>query len=309
MAFSASSAAMEGFRIIRREPGTVAVWAGVQLVISVAVTALLLPVMGSAMAGMGVVPGAAPGASAAQLAAFSKLFWLYLLLTPFYLAVISIYSGAIYRAVLRPADKGFARLRLGGDELRLAGLWVLMGLFFFAVFLAVGMVVGAGGVAISLASKSSPGAWALGLVVIYLLLFGVCIWLGVRLSLAAPMTFDQKRIRLFSSWKLTKGRFWPLFGCYLLVWVFLFIIVLLDVVVSGAVLIGASGGSFSRAASGLFRPDYTSYANLFTPAYAIRLVLGAAFGAIIWTLTVSAPAEAYKTIVGATPEDQAETFA
>ena len=38
----------------------------------------------------------------------------------------------------------------------------------------------------------------------------------VRLSLAAPISFSEKRFTLLASWAATKGNFWPLFGAYVL---------------------------------------------------------------------------------------------
>lgn len=46
--------------------------------------------------------------------------------------------------------------------------------------------------------------------------FVFLIWLAVRLSLASPLTFDTRRVRVFGSFALTRGRFWSLLGAYLL---------------------------------------------------------------------------------------------
>jgi hypothetical protein len=41
---------------------------------------------------------------------------------------------------------------------------------------------------------------------------GLLIWLALRLSMAAPMTFADNQFRLFESWTLTKGQGWRLLG-------------------------------------------------------------------------------------------------
>jgi len=310
MAFSASDAAFEGFRIVRREPGTVAIWAVLLMIASAATIAIMLPTMRDLMANM-PAPGAArtPTSLAASTAILASMGRLYLVGVPLYLIFMSVFMGGVYRAVLRPQEKGVARLRLGGDELRLMGLFVLMGILGFAVGVVV-LLIGAVCVAVaSAALKGTPAAFGAAFVVLYLVFLAAYAWVAVRLSFAAPMTFAQQKIRLFSSWRLTKGRFWPLLGCYLLALVFVILVGLVDAAVSGVLAIGLSGGSISRAATGLFRPDYSSLASLFTPIYMLRLLIGGAFGMVMWTVMLAPPAAAYREIVAPRPEDQAETFA
>ena len=306
MAFSASESAFEGFRIIRREPATVAIWVVILLVLGGAAMAVMLPLLNGFTAS--VTPGATP--SGTQLAALGSLMRVYLFALPIYLVLLSVFTAAIYRAVLRPQEKGFARLRLGGDELRLIGLFLLMGLFFFAVFLVLGFVAGlvVGGLFAATGAKGA-GGFALAMMVIYLALIAVCVWFGVKFSFAAPLTFSQKRIRFFASWGATKGKFWPLLGCYLLAWVFVILVLLVDLVVSGALMLGAAGGDFSRVSSAMLRPDVTSAMGLLSPIYIVRLVVGAIFGVVMWMVGIAPAASAYREIVAPKPEDQAETFA
>ena len=312
MAFSASEAALEGFRIVRREPGTVAVWAVLLMIFSAVLMALLLPTLRDLLANV-PTPGAPVSPAtmnpAAQMALFGDVGRLYLTMLPIYLVFMSIFTGAVYRAVLRPQEKGLARLMLGGDELRLLGFFVLFVLLIcaFSILLTLAGVLGMVGVGLAL--KKSPAAWGLGLVVFYLVFVVAYAWLMVRLSLAGPMTFDQKRIRIFGSWKLTKGHFWPLFGCYLLAVIFAILVGIVDALVSGVLAIGMAGGSIGRAATGLFRPDFSSFATLFTPIYIVRLLVGGAFGSVISAVMIAAPAAAYREILAARPEDKTGTFA
>ena len=192
MAFSASESAFEGFRIIRREPATVAIWAVVLLVLGAIVSATMLPVLGQFAAG--ITPGAT-ATSPAQLAAFGHLMQLYLVVFPLYLVLLSVFTAAIYRVVLRPQDRGFARLKLGADELRLVGLCLLMGLLSIGFSLVVLLVAGALVAGLALAFRTSaPAVGVIGAILIYLLMIAAYIWVGVRLSFAAPTTRRTMKI-------------------------------------------------------------------------------------------------------------------
>ena len=307
MAFSASEAAFEGFRIIRREPVTVVIWAIVLMVFSFAAVAAMLPFMRSAMGGFGVTPGAQAN-PAAVAAMMGQLGQMYLIGAPLYLLVMSVFNAAVYRAVLRPQETGMGRLRLGGDELRLVGVYLLVGLLFLAVSIAIILIAAIVGVGLAAAFRQAPAAAAFAILLLYLVVMAAFAWVAVRLSFAAPMTFARKRIHLFSSWRLTRGRFWPLLGCYLLAMAFVILVGLVDLAVSGVLAIGMSGGSVSRAATGLLQPNYASLGSLLTPLYIARVVVGGIFGVIIWTVMSAAPAAAFREIAGPKPEDQAAAF-
>jgi hypothetical protein len=309
MAFSASEAAFEGFRIVRREPVTVLVWAVLELLFSLAIGLTALPMTRDLMA----AEQAQTTAAANPWSILSAVGLLYLVLVPLYLLQVTLIGAAVYRTVLRPQEKGVARLKFGADELRLLGLWILMGLLFLVMGIVLLFLIGAAAGAVAAATHSVTAfnsATALGIFLILNLLFLlVFCWLAVRLSLAGPMTFAQRKIRLFGSWKLTKGRFWPLFGCYLLAIVFGLLISLVDVALVGAVNIGAAGGSLTAAANAMMRPDVSSYAAYFSVARILTSVIGAPFAAIHFAVLIAPGAMAYREIAGLSPSQQAEAFA
>ena len=310
MAFSASESAFEGFRIIRREPKTLLIWAVVLIAFDLIAVSVMLPWLRSAATGFGITPGA-PANPAALGAMMGQVGLLYLIGIPLFLLITSVFGAGIYRAVLRPEEKGFGRLRLGADELRLAGVTVLVGLLFLGVSIAIGIVAAILGAGMVMATGRTGGAAGIGLLLVLVLYVAVLAgfaWVAVRLSFAAPMTFATRKIHVFSAWKLTKGRFWPLLGCYLLALVFVILVGLVDAAVSAVLAFGLSGGSLSRAATGVMRPDYASLVTLFTPLYIMRLIVGGAFGSVMWTVMGAAPASAYREIAGPKPEDQAAAF-
>jgi hypothetical protein len=308
MAFSATEAAFEGFRLVKREPKSVLAWAGVQLVFSVALALLMLPAMQSIQSMTALTPAAERANPSAVFAAMGGAMGAYALIVPLELSVFAVLSAAVYRAVLRPEDRGVGRLNFGGDELRLMGLWILMGLLMLGVAIGISLVAVIVGVGAVAAAKSAPVTMTLVLIAVYLVVLAVFAWIGVRLSLAGPMTFAQKKVQLFGSWRLTKGRFWSLFGCYLLAFVFIVIIGLVSLMLQAAVSFGAAGGSMSAAGAGLFRPDFSSMQAYFSPARLILLPISAVIGGVSWAVMVAPAARAYKDIIGLSPESQADAF-
>ena len=136
--------------------------------------------------------------------------------------LFAILTTAAFRAVLRPEDRGFAFVRLGGDELRLIALTLLFGvavylalLFGTLIFVVLGLAVGGSG---------SLETVAVATVVGMVLTIAVCVWLEVRLALAFPLTLLRRRFVLAESWRLTRGRFWPMFAALLVLFLILLVL-------------------------------------------------------------------------------------
>lgn len=304
MAFSASDAAFEGFRIVRREPVSVLVWAAVRLAITLASLVVTIPLLS---AGMAAIAQTTPPTA---LNAFLNMLPVFAFAVPVGLVTYAVFTCAVYRAVLRPEDRGLARLKLGSDELRIFLVLLSLVLLLSGAGMAIGFVFGLTAGLAGVAASSSPAGQVLGVLLGVGAVLGamfVFFWLAVRLSLAAPMTFVQGRVRVFSSWSLTKGRFWPLFGCYLLAMVFLMILYLAALTVF-AVLGLATGSSVTEIMTGMFQPDYRSLASYFTPARLIYLPLGSLFGAVVMAVSLAPPAIAYREITGGGPQAQAQAF-
>jgi hypothetical protein len=209
MSFSATDAAFEGFRLTRRAPVAVALWALLYVVLMVATLALMGPSLATLMAEVARLQEVA----SPQPEDLQSLGALYALLVgtalPLSLLVTAVLAAAVARAVLRPAEAAFGYMRLGMDELRVLGvtlvLFVVFAIAWTLPFVLVGVI---GGVA-----TASGQGW-LWLVAVLLGLAGVAgvIWLLVRLSLAVPLVVAERRFAPFDSFALTKGRFWPLLG-------------------------------------------------------------------------------------------------
>lgn len=213
MHFSASDAAFEGFRLTRRAPVAMLVWTLFYAVGIVAFFALAAGQVAALMKAAAVLESR-PVTDISDLQPFMAIYgsmmaWM----LPVSLLFGAVLSAAVARAVLEPGKTAFGYLRLGGDELRVLAVSLILGVVF-----GVGSAV-VFGVIMSLfgyIQAAGLGALAILPILLFLAAIGGLIWAAVRLSLAIPITMAEKRIAPFASWGMTKGVFWPLLGMALL---------------------------------------------------------------------------------------------
>jgi hypothetical protein len=149
-----------------------------------------------------------------------------------------IAAGALYRRAFvdeHPGDPEFAPRPYGLQwsrtetkllllELLLLLLAVLAVLAFVIVAMialaAIGMSAGsleAADTPARLVAALGPGRASALLVFVLAALLGA-LYIGVRLSLAAPATVSEQHVLLLETWRLTKGSFWRMLAAYLLVY-------------------------------------------------------------------------------------------
>jgi hypothetical protein len=252
--FSTTDAAFAGFRMVREHPRTVAVWGTVLMVLSAVTTIILIAVGGAELqAFFDFDPSSAPDAEkmAEQML---KVLPILMLSGAFNLATSAILLTGVYRMVLRPMDPAPYYLRLGADEFRQFCAQLLYTLAVIGVYIGSAMLVGAVVTILQKILGDNPllGLFALlGLVGI----FGVTIYAAVRLSFAGVATFVGGRITLRGSLPITKGRFLPLLGAYLLAFV-LFVVVYLAILLLGtAVAMRRADRDDLAAAVAAFGPE------------------------------------------------------
>jgi len=136
----------------------------------------------------------------------------------------SILTCAVYRAVLTPLDARNGYMRLGWDEVRMAGVNLIISLIWTGAIFGVGLIAAI--TAITLGVIGSPLLARIGIVV-PLAAMGVAGWVLVRLSLAGAITFSEHKIQVSKSWELTRGRFWPLVWAYVLAFLLWFVLIVL----------------------------------------------------------------------------------
>jgi hypothetical protein len=238
MSFSATDAAFEGFRVVRQRPLALVFWA---LFYAVLIAAALALVGGSVIGLMSMAEqletsgAASPEAFLPVLTSYAAILGVIL---PISLVASAMLYAAVSRAVLRPAESAFGYLRLGMDEVRV--LVVSVALFLVYMVLATVVAVLIGVVAGIATSAEMPALW---LVVVLLVIAAAAlfIWLSVRLCLAIPITMAERRIAIFDSFGVTKGRFWPLLGMALLAGVMSIVVSLLGSLVAMPVQLATGG--------------------------------------------------------------------
>lgn len=290
MAFSATESAFEGFRLARREPVAILLWALFYLVLT-AIVAL-------AFGGMFVelfqaierleTAGAEP-----TMADVAPLLGFYAVLIPGSIIVGSIIYGAVNRAVLRPGERAFGYLRFGGDELRIIAVSLILTLLFVAILIGLGIVAG---VVIGILSTVAGDAAALLTVPAVIALYAAIIWLAIRFSLAIPITVAERRIAVFDSWGMTKGHFWGLFAMSLLAVVMSLVVYFLLALVAGPIFFFALGGFENIAALESMSP--MEIVTTMTPFAIAALVFYSIVSALIAAITYAPFASAYLGLTG-----------
>lgn len=197
--------------LVRDRPGSILIWGLAYIVAWILFYIALF---------IGLFAFGAPDTFVARPAggsAFGAMFGLFAAVYLFMFFITSLMMCTVFRAVLRPHEPSFFSLRLGMDEVRLTGLFLIVlvatiVLWFVAILLLTFLQ---SAILLASAGNETVAGWlsaGLGLVVL-----GFTIYYGVRLSMIFPMTFYSRRITIDSGWELSRGRFWVLFLSYLLI--------------------------------------------------------------------------------------------
>jgi hypothetical protein len=258
---------------------------------------------------------ATPGAGTDPTVARDAVLHVLIAMWPALLVVVigmvlvgAMIQGAVFRSILFPDDRGFFSLRLGGREMALVLLNILIVLCVMVVYLVSAIILI---VVFSAASAiHSDGPWGGVLAVLFCIVYALgLMWFLLRFSMAAPMTFAEGRVRLFSSWTLTKGHGWTLFGlAWLLVLVFIGVSIgysIINGIVTSVFVMGsvASMGSIGNSND---PSAVMSHLPALLLGFIPSLILGAAFQGVSQAILQGPWAEVYRELRG-TP-DVSTTF-
>jgi hypothetical protein len=262
--FSPSDAALEGFRVLHRHWRVVVGWSLFNLIalVALAILASVATFGAAAAASAGAVKFS--GAFGGLLASLGEAF------------TVAVLAAGLFRLILRPEEPGFLHLRIGPDELRIFGVWVVMSIAAFVLAgLCAALVVAGRGIG----PAAAIGAWVL--------VVAGGVWLGLRFSLASVISFAERRFTFGSSWRLTRGQAWPLFGMAVLSWCVVALIALTVAIVL-LLIMGFSVG-FGAVFEAMGDADAAAtHPGLYLAQFAAQLVLFPAALVLLLTPWVSA---------------------
>jgi hypothetical protein len=256
MTFSATDCAFEGFRLTRRAPVAVLLWAASYAVFFGLLFLLAGPHMVTVLSV--ITQMQAQGQTEPSTEDMERLLQAYGVIiawaAPLGLLFGAMISTAIARSVIRPDDRKFGYLRVGKDELRVLGASLIVALIMFAVTMAgftVISLVAAGAMAV-------PALW-LAVVLLALAMVALLAWVSVRFSLVVPSTFAEGRIVVKPAFALTaKKVFWPLLGMAVIAWVMATLVGLLGSAVAAPLSLMVGGAERLIAMEGASIPSLLS---------------------------------------------------
>jgi hypothetical protein len=315
MAISIGSAVGAGFTLIGRRPLSVVSWGffsyfAILLLFVIGVAIVGLPVLAKLASLNGQTPDPNQ-VGQMMLGVFVALWPALALVMVGGLFIGAMVQGAVIRSILDPDERRFASLRFGRQEVAL----VLLALLYIPVFIlaaAVSVLFMGGAIGIGRAIHGfAGGLFAFIVCVAYAVGFA---WVALRFSLAAPMTFAAGGVRFFSSWNLTKGEGWRLYGlAWLLVavWIgvtFAYSIAssIVNVIFAGAAMASVLGPASANGGA----PDTAalmSHWPLLALAYLPSLLMAAAFNGVLQAIAQGPWADVYRQLKGS--PDVAATFA
>lgn len=282
---AAGEALGAGFRVIRQAPGAFAVWLGIDIGLSL-LPQLALGVTGAGAAGPAAVMGVLP----------------LLLLVSLLISVLI--TGAVFRAVLTPEDRRGFYVRLGGQELYLAIAFVSVGLLWLFGVIVLMLPVS---VVITLIGAVGGGSLAttfLSFVLMYLAMFLVAAWVFLRLSLALPIAFFERKVGIREAWGLSRGHVLNMFG----VWLVLFLLMAVVYLVLFGLMFGSVFASVPLGQLGqAIEDDPALLSRSMNPAAAVVTSLGLVLaGGVLRVAFAGAWAHIYRQL---TAKPAAEVFA
>jgi hypothetical protein len=292
--FKIEDAAFAGVGLLIRHPAAALVWA----VLWTAVIALVTVPFAAGLADL-ISTVARSGTqldptTAANL--FAGLIAFFLLAGLFSLALGSVVSCAVYRAIFNPEESAYAFLRLGDQELHVLLVNFVKGAILSVASSVLGGMLGLFG----LFARAVGGEMAERSVydIGYIIVLAVQIWLWLRFAFAGPMTFLDHRFRLFESWAMSRGMVLRLLAVGAII-LLIVIVVYFALAVTGIMIGGAmwSGSLRTSDLQALLAQSPTLWMTALGPFILLSAFL-VTIGATILSPIVNAPwAQAWRTLI------------
>lgn len=299
--------AFAGFDIIRKNPVAVFLWGVAAMVFGLVASVLMVAMAGPALMAFqsqGSAPPTDPSQVFGQLGALVPA-WLIAM-------AIGLLSGAIiqcgvFRSQLRPNEGGLGFMKLGGDEFRQVAVTIISFLVFMVVYFLFIIAV----LILSLMTRLLGEAGSsIAMVFVFIGGFVAFLYFLSRWSLVLVQSYDERKINIFGSLKLTKGAGWTLFFGYLL----LGIVAIVALILIGAIAVGitmgttlGSGGDLASAFQKMTQPDMSSIPALFSVSFIIQTLISGLISGVFYAVMYGASVSAYRTLT-ASSASKAELF-
>ena len=288
-----------GIRLVRTQPQIVAIWAALYLVVTVVGMVAMRPWLASMTAFQQQIAINAAARIKTPPVLPTDLFG-QLFLAELVLAVFMIVAfAAVVRAVVSPGGDRFAYLRLGMVELRLIGLCILLAILGFAAELVAILALVIVGVLGALVLGKAATAVIIGILAVAL--FCGAIYVEVRISLAGALTVMRGRIIIGEAWRVTKGRFWTLFGAYALLSIAFFVIFIVVLALTNLHLLTAYASLDQHAINAAAQEQLARQGAGLSAGLIVQMVLAAILGVTLGTVGCGAIATAALELGGMAP--------
>ncbi|MFN4178545.1 hypothetical protein [Phenylobacterium sp.] len=295
--FSATDAALEGFRIARERPRKLLAASIFMFLVSVLQVVIEVNMPDEARAAL----AALGGQETLEAGPFFEALTILSPLLFFSLLVQCMMAAAIYRVLLRGQTGSIRLFRIGPVEFRLMAL-ALIYVVLFALFMAAITLVGM--ILVMLVSGLGEGVAMFVGTLAWLCAVGLTVFVGVRLSLAPVITFDREKLALFDSWTVTRGQFWRLAGAYVLTLSLIVVVALVAILVflpAAGIAVMVSGGSLADVWQTFALPEEQTLSAYFQPIRVAYMLVSSVFSAF-WYAVIAAPgAYAYRALTSQPP--------
>lgn len=294
---SAGDAALFGLKALQRDPLMFVLFAalsvGIYVALSLTLGQGLSEAMASYMTALETMQG--NGDPTAVMAALGELAGhpFVFISTMAQILIGILFQAAVLRVLVRNEPRGFSNISLWYDEIRVFVAALIVWLLVMGSMVLGSVVTG---VVSGLAGQASPGiAVAVGFLLGFATL-GLTIYVGVRLSPAAAASVRDEGFYIFRGLSISSGRFWSLFGAFVLA-IFiaiLFGLILFILQLAVGTLLGANPMAMDPTSL-----DFTS------PGYIATQAISQVGNLILATLFIGVPAYYAAHLAGVgTPNDR-----
>lgn len=153
----------------------------------------------------------------------ANLLWFFpieLLFLFCFFVIYAAYEAACLRWLIRgESGGGILGLRFDADTWRVYGTYWMWFVLLIGAYIAIIVCVIAIGAVIAMLGDSGGAIGVLLGVFGAIALICAAIYFAVRLAPAAATSIGTGRFAFFKAWSVTRGRFWSLFGAFLLLWI------------------------------------------------------------------------------------------